>query len=90
MPSSSHQENTPPALPPRPTFETLFRRTVVSQSAFARQAGVDYTVVRKARTGQPIAELSARKVLNTLNALLNTQYQLEDIDWQYGGNSSDE
>lgn len=67
-----------------PTFESLFRKAAVSQNAFSRKANVDYSVIRKARDGQNISELSALKLLNALNSLLGTSYQLEEIAWKYG------
>ncbi len=64
----------------KPTFEQLFRKLGMSQNEFARRAGVDSTVVRGARNKEPLQEPSVYKLLNTINELLGTKYDVDDIE----------
>jgi hypothetical protein len=62
------------------TFQELLDRAIIAPTTLAREAGVDPSVVRSMLERKSVRRVKALDVLRVLNARLQAEYTLNDIE----------
>jgi transcriptional regulator with XRE-family HTH domain len=68
----------------KPTLKALRRQARLSVTQLSRLSGVATDTIKRAEAGEAVREMSALKILETLNARLGTSYEPEDLNIPIG------